>query len=170
MTRRRTIHAAFAASAALWLALPGCAHAGTARTANAEARVLDTIQVAVLRDMNFGRVALRRSADGGTIAIDPASAARNCDSTLVCAGTFATSQLELTGSDADLQVTFEPTFKLTGPGDPIAGELRFSGRSGTIVRIVGGSTVIRLGARLAINPHQAPGVYSGRFSINLEYY
>lgn len=149
---------------------PASAHAATAQTGTAQAQVLETIQFAVLLDMNFGRVALRDNMTGGVVVIDPATTGRNCDSALVCAGSFAASQLELSGSDADVQVTFDPTFQLTGPGLPIAAEPQFPGGSGTVVRISGGRTVVKLGARLHVNPNQAPGVYSGQFSVNLEYY
>mgnify|MGYP000060546831 CR=1 FL=1 len=159
-----------AAAAALGAAVPDAAWAGTTQTNVATAQVLNTIQFAVLLDMDFGRVALRNNLNGGVVVIDPATTGRICDSALVCAGSFAASQLELTGSDADVQVTFDPTFQLNGPGDPITAEPQFPGGSGAVVRISGGSTVVKLGARLNINPNQAPGVYSGQFSVNLEYY
>ncbi|WP_176399718.1 DUF4402 domain-containing protein [Novosphingobium sp. B 225] len=158
------------AAAVLVAALPGAAQAEAVQTNTATAQVLDTIQFAVLLDMNFGHVALRDNANGGVVLIDPSSTGRSCDTALVCAGSFAPSQLELTGSDADVQVTFDPTFQLTGPGAPILAEPQFPGGSGTVVRISGGSTVVKLGARLNINPNQAPGVYTGQFSVNLEYY
>ncbi len=161
---------ALTAAAALAAALPGTAQAETVQTNTATAQVLNTIQFAVLLDMDFGRVALRNNVNGGVVVIDPASSGRTCDSALVCAGSFAASQLELTGSDADVQVTFDPTFELTGPGDPITAEPQFPGGSGSVVRISGGSTVVKLGAKLNINPNQAPGVYTGQFSVNLEYY
>ncbi|WP_374281952.1 DUF4402 domain-containing protein [Novosphingobium sp.] len=152
------------------LLAPASARAATAQTGTAQAQVLETIQFAVLLDMNFGRVALRDNVNGGIVVIDPATTGRNCDAALVCAGSFAASQLELSGSDADVQVTFDPTFELTGPGAPIAAEPHFPGGSGTVVRISGGRTVVKLGARLHVNPNQAPGVYTGQFSVNLEYY
>ena len=164
------IRIAAMAVAALMALAPSAALAGTTQTNTATAHVLNTIQFAVLLDMDFGRVALRNNVNGGVVEIDPASSGRTCDSALVCAGSFAASQLELTGSDADVQVTFDPTFQLTGPGDPITAEPQFPGGSGAVVRISGGSTVVKLGARLNINPNQAPGVYTGQFSVNLEYY
>lgn len=148
---------------------PGTAHAGATTTANSTAQVLETIQFSVLLDMDFGRVALRNNVAGGTVTIDAASSGRMCDPTLVCSGTFGLSRLELSGSDADVQVNFDPTFQLTGPGDPIVAEPNFPGGPGAVVRLSGGYTVVAFGAKLTINPGQAPGVYSGQFSVNLEY-
>lgn len=168
--RGSSIRMRLAGAALLLAALPGTALAATSQTNTAQAEVLNTIQFAVLLDMDFGRIALRNNSAGGVVEIDPAASSRTCDASLVCAGTFNASKLELTGSDADVQVTYDPTFQLTGPGDPITAEPQFPGGSGAIVRLSGGQTVVRLGARLHINPNQAPGIYSGQFSVNLEYY
>ena len=165
-----TIRAGLVAAALAMVILPGQALAATSQTNTAQAQVLDTIQFAVLLDMDFGRIALRSNSAGGVVTIDPGASNRTCDASLVCAGAFNASKLELTGSDADVQVTFAPTFQLSGPGDPITAEPQFPGGSGAIVRLSGGQTVVRLGAKLNINPNQAPGVYSGQFSVNLEYY
>lgn len=165
-----TIRLALGAGALFAAALPGQAMAATSQTNTAQAQVLNAIQFAVLLDMDFGRVALRTNTAGGVVEIDPAASSRTCDAALVCAGAFNASKLELTGSDADVQVTYAPSFQLTGPGDSITAEPQFPGGSGAIVRLSGGQTVVRLGARLHINPNQAPGVYSGQFSVNLEYY
>lgn len=131
--------------------------------------MLDQIQFAVLLDMNFGSVAVRDAVNGGTVTIDPASSTRTCQSSIVCVGSFAVSRLELTGSDANVQVNFDPTFSLTGPGDPILAEPMFPGGAGTIVHLTGGHVVVNFGAQLHINPGQAPGSYSGQFTVNLEY-
>ena len=151
------------------LLAPGAAHAGATTTASSTAQVLETIQFSVLLDMDFGRVALRNAVAGGTVTIDASSSGRMCDPTLVCSGTFGLSRLELSGSDADVQVNFDPTFQLTGPGDPIVAEPNFPGGPGAVVRLSGGYTVVTFGAKLYINPGQAPGAYSGQFSVNLEY-
>jgi len=156
-----------AALAAVGLATP--ASAGTVATANANAQVLEEIQFAVLLDMDFGKIAVRNPVDGGVVTIDPNSTSRTCDATLVCAGTWGVSRLELSGSDANVQVNFDPTFQLTGPGDPIVAEPLFPGGPGTVVHLTGGYVVVNFGARIHINPGQAPGNYSGDFSVYLEY-
>ena len=153
--------------AGLGLALPAPALAGTAQTAASTAQVLDTIQYAVLLDMNFGRVAT--SGNAGVVELNPASGTRSCDPTLVCVSGFNMSELRLTGSDANVQVNFDPTFTLTGPGDPIVAEPLFPGGPGAVISISGGQAVVNFGARLYINAGQAPGIYSGDFTVYLEY-
>ncbi|MEQ1497793.1 MAG: DUF4402 domain-containing protein [Novosphingobium sp.] len=143
--------------------------AGAATTPNSQAQVLESIQFAVLLDMDFGRIALRDTVSGGDVVVDPASSSRSCTANIVCAGTWGVSRLELSGSDAGVQVNFDPTFELTGPGDPIQAEPNFPGGPGTVVQLTGGFTVVNFGATLHINPGQAPGVYSGQFTVNLEY-
>lgn len=156
------------AVALLALALPAPALAATAQTATAQAQVLENIQYAVLLDMDFGRVATTGTA--GVIELNPGSGTRSCDPTLVCVSGFAMSELRLTGSDANVQVNFDPTFQLTGPGDPIMAEPLFPGGPGAVVSISGGETVVNFGARLFINAGQAPGVYAGDFTVYLEYH
>lgn len=143
------------------------AQAATAASSGAQAEVLETIQVAVLLDMDFGRIAV--GSGGGVVVIDPNAGSRTCDPTLVCVGSFGTSELQLTGSNANVQVNFDPTFLLTGPGFPIIAEPQFPGGPGTVVVLSGGTTVVKFGARLTINPGQTPGAYAGQFSVNLEY-
>lgn len=167
-SRRDLLIASSAIGAGLGAALfPAPAQAGALVTGPTTAQVLEEIQFAVLLDMNFGRIAVNGA--GGVVELDPASNNRMCDAGLVCTGTFAVSQLHLTGSDANVQINFQPSFTLTGPGDPMLVEPQFPGGPGAVINLTGGARTVRFGARLHINPLQAPGVYSGDFSIDLEY-
>ena len=149
------------------LCAPGTATAGTAVTLSAQAEVLEQIQFAVLLDMDFGKVAV--GGAGGTVMLDPASSSRTCDPVLTCVGGFAMSRLQLTGSEANVVVSFAPNFVLEGPGQPILAEPQFPGGSGAVIHLTGGQATVNFGARLHINPGQTPGVYAGQFSVDLEY-
>lgn len=153
------------------LALCGAspALAATATPVVASAEVLEEIQFAVLLDMDFGHIAVRNPAVGGAVVIDPNANSRTCDPSLVCAGTWGVSRLELSGSEAYVQVNFDPSFQLIGPGQPIVAEPLFPGGPGAVVHLTGGFTVVNFGARIVVNPGQAPGSYSGDFSVYLEY-
>lgn len=153
-------------AAALLVAPP--AQAATPASAGASMEVLEALQFAVLLDMDFGRIAI--GSAGGVVELNPISGNRTCDPGIVCVGTYGMSQLQVSGSDANIQVTFNPAFQLTGPGDPITAEPQFPGGSGSIVHLAGGSAVVNFGARLHINNGQMPGVYSGQFAVNLEYF
>ena len=150
----RPIAAPMAVLAALALSLPAPALAATAHAAPVQAQVLESIQYAVLLDMDFGRVATTGAA--GVIELNPSAGHRTCDPTLVCISGFTMSELRLTGSVANVQVNFDPAFQLTGPGDPILAQPMFPGGHGAVVTISGGQAVVSFGARLFINPGQAP--------------
>ncbi len=147
--------------------LPGAALAATAQTGISQAAILEDIQFSVLLDMDLGKVAVGGTA--GTVELNPATNNRTCTATMVCVGTHARSVLQLTGSDANVQVLFAPTFNLTGPGQDIVAEPLFPGGSGAIISMTGGSATVYFGARLNINANQAPGLYNGTFTLNLEY-
>jgi hypothetical protein len=121
----------------------------------------------VLLDMDFGRIASDGSA--GVVELNSGSGTRTCASGLACVGSFGMSELRLTGSDANVIVTFNPTFNLTGPGQDMVAEPNFPGGSGAIIQLTGGTAVVRFGAKVHVNAGQAPGLYSGQFSVNLEY-
>lgn len=146
---------------------PGSALAASAQSGTAQAQVLESIQFAVLLDMDFGKVAV--GGAGGVIDLDPGAGSRICDPVLVCVGSFAMSRLQISGSDADVMVSYAPGFTLNGPGQTILAEPQFPGGSGAVIHMTGGSAVVNFGARLHINPGQAPGVYAGQFAVNLEY-
>lgn len=167
MKARRVVTTILAAGLAALCAVPAMAAAPASATASAQ--VLEEIQFAVLLDMNFGRIAVRNPAVGGEVVIDPSSTSRTCDPSLVCTGSWAVSRLELSGSEAYVQVNFDPTFQLTGPGQPIDAEPLFPGGPGAVVHLTGGFTVVNFGARIVINPGQTPGDYSGDFTVHLEY-
>lgn len=149
------------------LCAPEAASAGPVTNGSAQAQVLETIQFAVLLDMDFGKVAV--GSAGGVIELDPGTINRTCDPTLVCVGSFTMSRLQLSGSDADVLVNYDPSFTLSGPGQPILAEPQLPGGSGMVIHLTGGQAVVNFGARLHINPGQAPGVYAGQFTVNLEY-
>ena len=167
MAGRQTRYAIAAMLGSLAAGTPGAALAATAATGIAQAQVLEEIQFAVLLDMDFGKVAVGTA--GGTVELDPGSGSRACDPALVCVGSFAMSRLQLSGSDANVMVNFDPDFLLTCPGQPIIAEPRFPGGPGAVIHLSGGAAVVNFGARLHINANQAPGSYSGQFSVHLEY-
>jgi hypothetical protein len=161
--RSSGIGAAFIVASAL--TSPACA--GVA-AADASAKIYRPINFAVLLELDFGSVVAGPS--DGTVTLDPGSATRDCaGGSLACAGSFSWSKLQLTGSDATVVVTYSPNFTLTGPGTPILAELDFPGGSGTAVALSGGATTIDIGAKLHVNANQAPGAYSGVFSVDVNY-
>lgn len=129
--------------------------------------IYEPIQFAVLLDMNFGKIVA--DSTGGTVRLDPVNATRDCPGQMVCLGAFSFSELQLTGTDATVVVSYSPSFQLTGPGTPITVEPLFPGGSGTAVQLTGGTAIFAFGADVHINPNQAAGSYSGTFSVDVSY-
>jgi hypothetical protein len=132
-----------------------------------EVRIYEPIQFAVLLDMDFGRIV--SDTTGGTVHLDPVNSTRTCPPTMTCLGTFSFSELQLTGTDATVVVSYSPSFQLTGPGAPIVVEPEFPGGSGTAIQLTGGSAVFEFGAQVHINPGQIAGAYSGTFTVDVSY-
>lgn len=136
--------------------------------ASGDARVLNPINFSLLLELDFGSVV--STPVGGTILLDPGSGNRDCSTGgLVCTGVYSVARLILTGSDAMVTVTYAPTLQLTGPGDPMTVTPLFPGGSGSQVPLTGGTATFDFGAALTVNPGQAAGVYTGTFSVNVEY-
>jgi Domain of unknown function (DUF4402) len=142
------------------------AEAATA-SANSRATVYRPMTLASLLDLNFGTVVT--DGTGGVVNLNVSSASRNCDPGLLCSNTFAFATLKLTGSNTTVQVTYNPTVQLTGPGSPMDVNIQFPGGSGTWVTVTNNATNIEFGALLTVNPAQADGDYSGLFSVDVTY-
>jgi Mat/Ecp fimbriae major subunit len=153
-----------AATGAVITTCPAQAETGTA---DAQIKIYEQIQFAVLLDMDFGKIV--SDGTGGTVHMDPATQNRDCLGTITCIGTFAFSRLQLSGSDADVMVTYDPSFQVTGPGDPMTVLPEFPGGSGTVIHLTGGTAVVEFGAMLTINPNQTAGSYNGQFSVDVSY-
>jgi Domain of unknown function (DUF4402) len=146
--------------------LPCAAHADV-KVADATITVYEDIQFSVLLDMDFGTIV--SDSTGGTVNIDPVNNSRTCPATMTCTGSFSFSELQLSGSDANVVVTYDPSFNLNGPGVPILVEPQFPGGSGAVVQLTGGSAIFKFGAQVHINPYQQPGAYNGVFTVDVSY-
>lgn len=150
------------------LTLHSVAAAAETAPAESKARILRPINFAILLEMNFGDVIAGPA--GGTVTLNPADGSRDCASGgMVCTGTHSIARLVLTGSDAVVTVTYDPSFMITGPGDPMTVTPLFAGGSGAQVTLTGGTSVIDFGAILAVGANQTDGQYSGDFTVNVNY-
>jgi hypothetical protein len=144
------------------------AHAGDIESANATLTVYEQIQFAILLEMDFGTVVSNPA--GGIVHLDTSDGSRDCGGgSLTCTGTFNFARLQLSGSDANVRVTYDPSLQLNGPGASILVEPEFVGGQGAVVQLTGGSAEFEFGAKLHVNPGQAPGTYSGIFTVDVSY-
>ncbi len=158
-------HLAIGSALALSATTP--AYAGT-ESADANAAIIERVNFAMLLDMNFGNVLVSGSA--GTVTLDHVTGDRTCTGAgLVCAGTYSLSRLELSGDERQIKITWDPTFTLTGPGDPIVATATSALNQGDSVYLTGGLAVVEFGAVMSVNSGQAAGVYNGTFSVTADY-
>ncbi len=144
------------------------AFAADTENATASVEIYEKIQFAILLEMDFGTVV--SNSTGGVVHLDTSDGSRDCaGGSLTCTGIFNFARLQLTGTDANVLVTYSPSLQLTGPGSPILVEPEFVGGQGAIVQLTGGSAAFEFGAKLHVNPGQTPGTYSGIFTVDVSY-
>lgn len=137
------------------------------QTVGGDARIVDPIQFALLLEMNFGRIVPNPA--GGTVVLNPVSGERDCSGAMACGGSYSISELRVSGSDAQVTVTYSPSLLLTGPGDPMVVTPELPGGSGQTFTMSGGNLLLRFGATLTTNANQAPGAYSEPFTVDVTY-
>jgi Mat/Ecp fimbriae major subunit len=154
-----------AMAGALLAAAP--AYAATEQ-ADSKAAIIGAVQFALLLDMDFGNILANSS--GGTVELDPVAGTRTCTGVgLVCQGAYSSSRLELTGDDALVKITYDSSFNMTGPGDPIPVVPYYTGGNGALITLTGGTAIADFGATITLNPNQAAGDYTGTFNVTVDY-
>lgn len=183
---RRALAAALLCGLALH---PAAALAGpddTATTTGAgQAVVVTPLSLVKVRDMDFGRIGARAVA--GTVVMDPVSANCVAGGTLIHSG--ACVPAEFAGFGARLMlVRFQlpNSVDLTGPGTTmVLDTLTLDGGSELSLPLIGGGGSplnvrriiasltgifsVKIGGTLHVNANQAPGHYSGTFTVDAIY-
>lgn len=169
----------FAAAALTVVSFGSAANAATTATGTATAEVLSTLTVTPTTDLRFGQIAANT---GGTIVIpaDTASAITTTG-TLVSTGTRGEASFTVAGNKgvgvnlASLSVTTPLTWQGTwgGPGPvPTMGLSALTSHWDNNISVLDATTgqaVFTVGGTLTVASAQAPGVYSGTFSVSVEY-
>lgn len=168
----------FAAAALVAVSFASSAQAATTATGTATAEVLSTLTVTPDADLRFGQIA----ANGGGSIVIPADSATaiTTTGTLVSTGTRGAAQFTVAGNVgvrvalSSLSVTSPLTWQGTwgGPGAaPTMGLSALTSRWDNNVDTLdaAGEAVFFVGGTLAVGAAQEPGVYSGTFSVAVEY-
>lgn len=174
----------FLAVAALCAALaaPGTA---TAQSTDVDASTVIVRDVTLVntQDMDFGRIIAPRNGRVDMTASDAATCTPNNNLTHlgVCQAAAFTGQAG-TGFQVRIRVPPGRRFELTGPGDDLRMRrvsvggttgLQFLGRTNRnydyIVTAADGIFEFHVGGRLLIRNNQAPGIYTGTFTIEADY-
>ena len=169
----------FAAAALAVVSFGSAANAATTATGTATAEVLSTLTVTPDADLRFGQLA----ANGGGTVVIPAdsSAAITTTGTLVSTGTRGAAHFTVAGNRGvgvnltALSVTTPLTWQGTwgGPGAaPTMPLSALTSRWDNNVDVLDATTGLagfNVGGTLTVAAAQEPGVYSGTFSVSVEY-
>lgn len=142
---------------------------GAKPTANV--RVLKPLQLAALRNLDFGTIVMGTLTATETISVSAAGRTCGTSGNLTCSGLFSTAQYRVNGSANQLVVVSatSPTYVLTSttggsltltPSFPATVRVDNSGNPGALFE-VGGS--------LSIGPATVDGIYSGTIDIQVAY-
>jgi hypothetical protein len=139
-------------------------------TADASANIIVPIAIAKVNgmDLKFGNIIA--DADGGTVAISttgaPVLTGVNAPS---IAGERQQAQFTVTGfAGATYAVTLPVSATLSSDGNNMTVNSFVSNPSSTGV-LTGGSQALNVGATLNVGANQAPGLYTGNFSVTVVY-
>jgi|WetSurMetagenome_2_1015567.scaffolds.fasta_scaffold855647_1 hypothetical protein len=158
--------------AVVMLAFTATAFGQTSATANAGARIISPLSIAVVNNMHFGTI-MRGTAS--TILLTPAGARS------VATGTATLSALAPVHSAASFTVTGEPlltyaitlptdgTVTITGPGPAMAINGFSSSPATTGALSAGGTETLTVGGTLSVAAGQTSGTYTGTFSVSVNY-
>ena len=169
-------------AAGVALATFGFASAASAATDDAQvtAQILSTLAVNdVVGDnvLNFGTVLDAGLVGNSTVTVSPAEVV-TCGANLTCGGTAAAPTFNITGfSGSTVAVTFpSATISLTRSGGNLAGldnDMNVgtftTSLAGNQVSLAAGPNPFTVGGTLTVSPNQAPGVYTGAVTVEVQY-
>jgi hypothetical protein len=159
--RIAAIVAALAASASFGTA----AQAAATATGTATAEVLTTLTLTATRSLDFGQIAVNGA---GTLTV--ATAGSTCSALLICTGSPTTATFDVTGSADSAYVATVPagSVTLTSGGNTMTVD-NFTANYPAGTTLVAGASSFEVGGRLNVGAAQPAGVYSGTFSVSVEY-
>lgn len=168
MKNFKTVFAAGSALVALGLGATG-AHAATA-TADATAEILQQVQIAKSGDLNFGTIVPDSAASGVVSIAANAAGTRSCAANLTCAGAASVSSasFNVTGANG-LNVDVTGLGGLTQLSDGTNNMAITLNGSSSVLAMTGSAVPLYVGGNLTVAANQPAGVYSGTFSVSVDY-
>lgn len=192
---RRASRAVGALLAALGcIALPGMARAERVTvTGQTQAVVVSPLSVIKVQDMSFGRIVPRPTA--GTVTVDTSTGGCVVTGVILEVGTCHLARFDGMGTkNMNARISLTSVANLTGPGQTMVLDNVFLGRNSSIsfagnpnangkgvgltqgngnqrysITTNSGIFTLLVGGRLNVNANQAPGVYTGSITINVQY-
>lgn len=155
-----------AAAIAACCAMASQAHAASA-TGTATVRILQAITVTKTSDLNFGKVVAASQA--ATVSIGE-SGARTCGTGLTCYGATTAGAFGVTGSAGEtVSVSIDnPSIQLTNGGGAPGMTVALTTSTPSLV-LSGGGGSFKIAGTLTVGANQPGGVYSGYYSVSVNY-
>lgn len=160
-----SIRAAVAMAAALAGLWPAAGAWAQSATGTASVRIVQALSVAKTSDLDFGRIVTGGSAGTVTIAAD---GSRACGGGLQCLGAVSAGGFTITGAAGEtVAVAIDsPNIQLSNGTDTMAVALQPSVQSLVLAE---GKGQLRIAGILSVGANQPPGVYSGQYSVSVNY-
>jgi len=174
-TSKYVAKVAFASAAALICASQAFAGQSATATASATATIIQPIAITKTAELVFGNLAV--GATGGTVAISTADAVTiSAGSTITQpagnAGSPAAASFNVTGESGftyAITLPADGTVTLTDASSNTMAVNGFTSNPGATGTLTAGSQTLKVGATLTVGNAQAPGSYSGSFSVTVAY-
>ena len=158
--------AAMSAAAIAAVSFGSAASAATTATATATAEILSTLTVTNTQALDFGQVAVNGA---GTLRV-AGNGAITCSALLVCTGTRAASNFDVTGTAGvavSAVVTTASVSLASGANTMTLNNFDVYFPAGNT--LVAGASSFNVGGTLNVGASQAAGVYNGSFTVSVEY-
>lgn len=162
-------------------------------TGTAKAVVVAPLSIVKVQDMSFGRIVPKPTA--GTVTVDTATNGCVVTGAILEVGTCQLARFDGMGTkNMNARISLTAVSNLTGPGQTMVLDNVFLGTNATIsfagnpnangkgvgltqgngnqrysITTNSGIFSLLIGGRLNVNANQAPGIYTGSISINVQY-
>ncbi|HVR90046.1 MAG TPA: DUF4402 domain-containing protein [Novosphingobium sp.] len=158
--------AAMGAALATAVSFGSAANAAATASATATAEILSTLTVTNTRGLDFGQVAVNGA---GTLRV-AGDGSITCSANLVCTGTRQTAAFNVTGTSGvaySAVVTTASVPLSSGANTMTLNNFSVYFPDGTT--LVAGASSFNVGGTLNVGASQAAGLYSGNFTVSVEY-
>ncbi len=141
------------------------ASAANAATAQAFAKANIVKQITITKNADLDYATIVTGATASTVVVSPAGV-RTCGAGLVCSGSPLAANFTVVGTVGQIAlVTVPGTVSLTSAGNTMSSTLVSSAATMTLAA----SNTLTVGGTLSVGANQVEGVYSGQFTVNVDY-
>lgn len=141
------------------------AHAASA-TGDATVKVMSGLAVSKTSDLNFGRLVPGSGTETLTVAADGTV---TCGGTLTCFGTKTPGNFSVTGAAGEVVTVQIANSAITLSNGSYTMPVSLSTPANSMTLSVDGTGSFKVGGVLTVASTQAPGTYTGQYSVSVNY-